>query len=243
MKTIVTKTSDDMSAMAADILLNFVKENPNAKICIPTGGTIEGTYEILTQRAAAEGVSFKGITSFSMDEYAGLGKTDKDGYYYFVNKHFYSKVDIDKANTFVPEGDAPDIEEACKQYTKRVEDAGGFDIIFLGIGPDGHVAFNMPSDTLTLDTHVEHLSQETIEANARFFENEAAVPKKALTIGVGMIARARKIVLLASGPKKADIMGRLLNERNLNPKIPASVLWLNNDVTIIMDEEAAAKVK
>ncbi len=243
MKIIETKNFDTMSALAADVLLNVVKDNPNANICVPTGGTVEGTYEILTKRANEEGVSFKGITSFSMDEYATFGKDNPDGYYYFVNKRFYSKVDIDKANTHVPQGDAADLEKAAAEYTKKVEEAGGFDFILLGIGHDGHVAFNMPRATLQLDTHVEDLSPETIAANARFFDSENSVPRQALTIGVGMITRAKKIVLIASGKSKSAIIGRLVNQRCLDPMLPASVLWLHNDATLIIDEEAASEIK
>ncbi len=240
----VVSNYEKMSAEAARLLVDFVKANPNANLCLPTGGSVEGTFDKMCELARAEGVSFRGISSYNMDEYATLSKTNENGYYYFLNKFVYSRVDIDVKNTYAPEADAADLQAACDAYTERVRALGGFDFILLGIGSDGHIAFNMPKlDKLCLDTHIEDLTEDTIKANARFFSHISEVPRQAVTIGVGLIMQSKKIVLVASGAGKAAAIGRFLNNRVLDPMLPASVLWLHPDVTLILDEAAAGEVK
>ena len=242
MKKIITKDYLSMSEMAARAMLDFVKANPNANLCLPTGGSVEGTYNKLCEYAKAENISFKNIAAYNMDEYVTLSKNDESGYYFFLNKYVYSKVDIDLRNTFSPQADAENLQKACSDYTEKVNKLNGFDFTLLGIGSDGHVAFNMPKRSLYLDTHIEDLSKETIQANARYFDSISKVPTQAITIGVGIIMRSKKILLVASGKAKAKVLGDLFKNRVLKTELPASVLWMHPDVTFILDEEAASEI-
>lgn len=240
----VVSNYEEMSAKAARLLVDFVKNNPKANLCLPTGGSVEGTFDKLCEYAKAENVSFGGISSYNMDEYATLSKTNENGYYFFLNKYVYSRVDIDVKNTYAPKADSSDLQGACNEYTERIKKLNGFDFILLGIGADGHIAFNMPKpDKLCLDTHIEDLTEDTINANSRFFDNIFDVPHQALTIGVGLIMQSKKIVLVASGKGKSAAIGRFLNNRVLDTMLPASVLWLHPDVTLILDSDAASDVK
>lgn len=242
MKIIITKNYTSMSNMTGRLIADYIKENPNANMCLPTGGSVEGTYEYMCDYVNKEGISLLGITAFNMDEYATLGKENENGYYYFLNKYVYSNTDIDIKNTYAPEADNPDLNKACSDYTELVNQQGGFDFTLLGIGGDGHIAFNMPREALYLDTHIEDLSEETIQANSRFFDNEKDVPQQAVSIGVGMIMKTKKIVLVANGKKKAKVLGEMFNNRRLDPLNPATVLWMHPDVTLILDEEAASEI-
>jgi len=243
MKLIITNDYASMSQKAARILATFIAEHPNANLCLPTGGSVEGTYLELCELLKNENISMADVTAFNMDEYAPLSRENPNSYYYFMKKHLYSKTDIDLARTYSPNAVSPDLVQACADYTNFVKTSGGFDFTLLGIGSDGHIAFNMPHDQLYLDTHIEHLSEETIIANSRFFDSVDEVPKKAVSIGIRMIMKSRKIVLVASGSAKASILGRMFNERMLDPNVPASMLWLHPDVTFILDEAAAAQIK
>ncbi len=243
MKKIIVDNYEQMSEVNARILADFVKKNPKSNICLPTGGSVVGSYVKLCEYVKNENISFKNINSYNMDEYVTLSKTDENSYYYFLNKHVYRNVDIDISNTFTPKADAKDLQKACEEYTERIDKIGGFDYIMLGIGTDGHIAFNMPNPVLSLDTHIEKLTEETINANVRFFEDTQIVPRQAISIGIGMIFKSKKIVLVASGEAKSDIIGRFLNNNVLNPEIPASILWLHNNVTIILDKDAACKIE
>ncbi len=244
MKTIIVENYDEMSKLSAKMLADCITEQPAANICLPTGGSVDGTYEELCALTKKEKISFKDIHSYNMDEYVGLSKTNDQGYYYYLNDKVYSKTDINIQNTFSPDACATNLQTACKEYTDKIKNLNGFDYILLGIGTDGHIAFNMPKeDCLDLDTHIEDLTQETINANARFFNSTDEVPKQAMTIGVGLILESKKIVLVASGKAKADAIAQFLNRRVADPKLPASMLWFHKDVTIILDKEAASKLQ
>ncbi len=244
MKKIIVADYGEMSDLSGRMFADFIKNNPAANICLPTGGSVEGTYEKMCEYAKKEHISFKGISSYNMDEYATLSKENENSYYFFLNKFVYSKTDIDISNTFAPKADEADLQKACEEYTGRIKNINGFDYILLGIGTDGHIAFNMPRrDKLLLDTHIEDLSQEAVRANARFFKDISEVPRQALTIGVGLIMQSKKIVLVASGRAKANAVGRFLNHRVLDPMLPASVLWMHSDVTLVLDRDAASEIK
>ena len=243
MKIIIEKDYTILSKTAGKAVSAYINENPDAKICFPTGGSVEGTYKYMCDYLEKNNISMANIKAFSMDEYATLSKDNENGYYYFLNRHIYSKTDINSRNTFAPEADSDDLPAACDNYTKLVEGQGGFDFILLGIGCDGHIAFNMPGKKLYLDTHIEDLTEETIDANARFFENREDVPRQAVSIGIGMIMNARKIILVASGKGKADTLGRMFNNRQFDPMLPASALWMHPDITFLFDEDAASEIE
>jgi glucosamine-6-phosphate deaminase len=242
MKIIIEKDYTALSWMTGRLISNYIKDNPNANISFPTGGSVEGTYEYMCDLLKKENISMSGIKAFNMDEYATLSRNNENGYYYFLNKNIYSKTDIDLNNTFAPEADSSNLQAACEEYTGFIEKQGGFDFILLGIGSDGHIAFNMPGKTLQLDTYIEDLTEDTIKANSRFFEKREDVPRQAVTIGVQMIMKSKKIVLLASGKGKADILGQMLNNRTLDTMLPASTLWMHPDVTFILDKDAASEI-
>lgn len=242
MKITIVKDYAAASETAGKLMSDFVKANPSCNLCLPTGSTPEGPFEVLVRNAKAENISFANVKGFNMDEYAGLGRDDPNGYYYFVKQRIYDHLNIPPENTDAPEADAADLQAACDAYTKRVAAAGGFDFTLLGIGTDGHIAFNMPADVFHLNTHLEDLSEETIEANARFFDDPDQVPKQAITSGVGMLFSSKVIVLVACGKSKAKIMAEWLNNPVMDPHLPASILHLHPNCTVIMDEEAASEV-
>lgn len=239
MKLSVVKDYQAVSKSAARLIADQVRDNPGCNLCLSTGGSVVGAYEELAGLSKAEGISFANVHAYTMDDYATLRRDDPNSFYYFMKEHVYDKVDIKLENTNAPKADAPDLEEACRAFTKQVADAGGFDMILLGIGADGHIAFNMPADVFTLDTHLENLSEDTIQANARFFDSAEAVPRQAITVGVGMIMDSKRVVLIANGKAKADALAAWLDNRTITPRLPASILWLHPDVTVILDEEAA----
>lgn len=242
MKLEITSNYDTMSALAAERLAEEIRQNPSAVLCLPTGGSVEGTYAALVALLKERRISMAGIHAFNMDEYATLSRDNGQSYYYFMKKHLYDKTDIDLANTHSPDAAAADLSRACRKYTEAIQAAGGFDFTLLGIGTDGHIAFNMPRPALSLDTHLEQLSQETIAANSRFFPSKDAVPRQALSIGIRTILRSRRILLVASGGAKAPVLGKLFREQALDPMLPASMLFLHPDVTFLLDEAAASEI-
>ncbi len=239
MEIIITKNYDEMSKKAADIVANTIKENPNAILGLATGSTPIGLYKELINKNENKEISFKNIKSVNLDEYIGLSGEHKQSYRYFMNKNLFNHIDIDKNNTYVPNGKAEDFLEECKNYEKIIDDLGGQDIQILGIGENGHIGFNEPSSKLELYTHIEDLQESTINANSRFFEKIKDVPTTAISMGMGSIFKAKKIILLASGVKKAKIMNTL-KDSVITPLIPASFLKLHKNVIVIMDEEAGS---
>ena len=233
MKFIVCENYDEMSARAADIFIKEITENPRCVLGLATGSTPIGMYEKL----AAANLDFSRVTTVNLDEYYPILPENENSYRYFMNKNLFDKVNIDKNNTHVPSGTAKDAEEECLNYDKIIEKLGGIDLQMLGIGQNGHIGFNEPSDALVSGTHLTDLTESTIEANSRFFENESDVPRHALTMGMASIFSARKIVLLASGKNKHAAISALLNN-DITTRIPATLLKMHPDVTVICDKEA-----
>ena len=196
-------------------------------------------YNELVEMYKEGRVDFSKVRTVNLDEYAGLDGSNDQSYRYFMNHNLFDHINIDKDNTNVPNGVAADLQAECERYEQVVADMGGVDIQLLGIGNNGHIAFNEPCEEFPEKTHIVDLTQNTIEANARFFSSMDEVPKKALTMGIGTIMKAKKIVLLANGAKKAQTIYDTVYGP-ITPKVPASVLRLHTDVTIFADEEAAA---
>ena len=234
MRIIKTKNYDDMSRLGADLLAALVAEKPACVLGLATGSTPEGMYALLADKHQNEGLDFSKVTSVNLDEYAGLEGTHEQSYRYFMNKHLFDHVNIDKANTFVPDGTAADTAAECAAYDKRIDELGGIDLQVLGIGHNGHIGFNEPDDAFTAPTHVVTLKESTINANARFFERIEDVPTRALTVGMSAIFKARKILLMA-GAEKKDIVEKALTGP-ITPQVPASLLQLHPDVTVILAE-------
>ena len=239
MKLIIKKDYDELSKIAAEIILAEINKKPDMVLGLATGSTPIGTYKKLIDYYNEGKVDFSKVTTFNLDEYYGLLPQNSQSYHYFMHKNLFSHINIKPENIHIPNGQAKDADEYVKEYDKTIENAGGIDLQILGIGANGHIAFNEPADELFVGTHLTGLTQSTIEANSRFFNSIDEVPKKAITMGIGSIIKAKKILLLANGKSKAKIIAQLLNNDTITTRIPASVLLLHNDTTLIIDKEAS----
>lgn len=236
------KNYDDMSLKAANIMASLVTLKPNAVLGLATGSTPEGLYANLIKKYNAGELDFSKVKTVNLDEYKGLTRDHDQSYYYFMNDKLFNHINIDKANTNVPDGTKEDGEAECARYEKTIDALGGIDIQLLGIGGNGHIGFNEPDDAFIKDTHCVKLTEETIEANSRFFASKDDVPKYAYTMGIGSIMKAKKILLVASGKSKAQAVYDTVCGP-ITPKVPASILQLHPDVTIVADEDALSLIK
>lgn len=189
-----------------------------------------------------EGLDFSRVTTFNLDEYCSLAPDHPQSYHYFMDDNLFNHINIDKKNVHVPDGMAKDLEAHCREYEKMIRDAGGIDLQVLGIGGDGHIAFNEPGSSLGSRTRVKTLTEETIKDNARFFKNIDEVPKYAITMGVGSVMEAKICLLLANGAKKAEVLAKAV-EGPITAEITASVLQMHPNTMVVMDEAAGAKLK
>ncbi len=228
-------SSADLAREAAGIIASVIRAKPDCVLGLATGSSPIGTYDELARMHREEGLSFARCTSVNLDEYKGLPGTHPQSYRFFMEEHLFSRVDIDRARTFVPCGTADDPAAECAAYDARLEALGGTDVQLLGIGPDGHIGFNEPGDAFVKETHVVDLDPTTIEANARFFASAAEVPRQALTMGMGGIMGARKIVLVASGATKKAVLDAAVSGP-ITPRLPASILQLHRDVVVLWSE-------
>lgn len=235
MQLIVCKNYEEMSAVAADIVADIMKKNPTCVLGLATGSTPVGMYQKLIEKNAAGEIDFSDVTTVNLDEYYPITPDNDQSYRYFMNENLFNHVNIDKARTYVPDGAASDPVAACEAYEAIVDRVGPADIQVLGIGQNGHIGFNEPADALEVKTHVTGLTESTIRANARFFASEADVPTKALTMGIGTILNAKKIIILAGGAAKHDAIAKML-AGGLDTSCPASMLNLHKDVVVVCDE-------
>ncbi len=235
MKLIVCKNYEEMSAVAADIVADVIKAKPACVLGLATGSTPIGLYKKLIEKNTAGEIDFSHVTTVNLDEYYPIAPTNDQSYRYFMNENLFDHINIDKANTYVPDGTAADPAVACEAYEEIVARVGAADIQVLGIGHNGHIGFNEPADALEVKTHVTGLTESTIRANARFFASEAEVPTRALTMGIGTILGARKIIILANGAAKHDAIAKMLTG-GLDTSCPASMLNLHDDVIVVCDE-------
>ena len=237
MKLIVCKNYDEMSAAAAEIVADVMKAKPACVLGLATGSTPVGMYKKLIEKNAAGEIDFSSVTTVNLDEYYPIAPDNDQSYRYFMNENLFDHVNIDKTRTYVPDGQASDPRAACEAYEELVADVGPADIQVLGIGQNGHIGFNEPDSALEVKTHVTGLTESTIKANARFFASESDVPTRALTMGIGTILGARKIIILANGAAKHAAIAKML-EGKLDTSCPASMLNLHADVVVICDEAA-----
>lgn len=242
MKIYQEKDYDALSRRAANLISAEVIRKPDCVLGLATGSTPVGTYRQLSAWNQKGDFSFKDVRTVNLDEYLGLPPTHDQSYRYFMQENLFDKIDIPFEHTHVPDGMAADPEQECRRYDELVRSLGYADLQLLGLGRNGHIGFNEPGDCFRKETHVVELTQNTIEANARFFENEAAVPKKAITMGIGCIMAARRVLLVASGANKAEAV-YLTVCGPITPQCPASILQLHNDVVIVGDEEALSMVR
>ena len=230
-----------MSRRAAHIIAVEVHRDPSCVLGLATGSTPIETYKNLIEWNKAGDLSFKEVITVNLDEYKGLAPDHDQSYRYFMNTNLFDHIDIDKANTNVPNGLAEDAEAECAAYDKLVESLGYADLQLLGLGHNGHIGFNEPDSHYTKETHVVDLTQSTIDANARFFESADDVPRQALTMGMGAIMAARRVLLIASGEGKAEAIYNAFCGP-ITPECPASILQLHNDVVVVGDEAAFSKL-
>ena len=241
MKIYPEKDYAAMSRRAANIIAAEIHKNPACVLGLATGSTPVGTYQQLIEMYKAGDISFKEVTTVNLDEYKGLSGDHDQSYRYFMNDNLFNHVDIDKDFTFVPNGLAEDAEAECAEYDEIVEALGYADLQRLGIGHNGHIGFNEPDSVFTKATHVVDLTDSTIDANTRFFANRDEVPRQALTMGMGCIMNAARVLLIASGAGKADAVYNTVCGP-IDPKCPASILQLHPDVVIVGDEAALSKL-
>lgn len=242
MKIYKTKNYEEMSKKAAHIIASQVILNPDCVLGLATGSTPVGTYKNLIEWYNNGDLDFSQITSCNLDEYRGLSGEHDQSYRYFMNHNLFDHVNIRKECTYVPDGLEEDSDKAARDYDQIIADQGGIDLQLLGLGHNGHIGFNEPADEFPKGTHVVDLTESTIQANKRFFASEADVPRQAYTMGIGTIMSAKKILVLVSGEDKAEILNKVINGP-ITPQVPASILQLHPDVTIVADEAALSKTK
>ncbi|TGY66677.1 glucosamine-6-phosphate deaminase [Dubosiella muris] len=236
MKVVVCENYDDLSNKAFEVIKEQVVEKPASVLGLATGSSPVGMYQDMIKDHKENGTSYKDVVTYNLDEYVGIDRNDLQSYYTFMNENLFSGIDIDPANTHVPYGNT---KEDCEKYEDAVN---GVDIQVLGIGQNGHIGFNEPGTPFDEPTHIVDLTENTREANARFFDNDInKVPTQAITQGIGTIMKAKKILLVANGANKADAVKAMV-EGAVDPACPASILQNHDDVVVFIDKEAASKL-
>lgn len=237
MNIIITKDYEELSLEAAKIFIEIVKSNPYAVLGLATGTTPLGLYKELIADHKKNGTSYKHIRAVNLDEYKGLSATHEQSYAYFMRKNLFDHIDIDLNNTYIENGAATDEEAECERYDKLLKSMRQ-DIQLLGLGENGHIAFNEPNTPFDSTTHVVNLTESTIKANSRLFKDITEVPKQAYTMGLSGIMRAKKVLILASGANKAEAVYKTVKDE-INENCPASILQRHKNCTLIADREAA----
>lgn len=240
MKIIKAKDYQDMSRKAANIISAQIIMKPDCVLGLATGSTPIGTYDQLVEWYKKGDLDFSQVSSVNLDEYRGLAHTDSQSYYYFMHEHLFKHVNIREEATFVPDGTNPDAEAACAAHEEIIKKLGGIDLQLLGLGNNGHIGFNEPSCAFEKETHCVDLTESTIQANSRFFDSIDQVPTQAYTMGIKTIMMAKKILIVANGEGKADIVARAF-WGPVTPDVPASILQMHPNVTVVCDEAALSK--
>ena len=242
MEVIIRQTENDAAQLTADLIGNALIERPGLVLGLATGRTMEGLYARLARKHAEEGLDFSACTTFNLDEYIGLPPEDPNSYRSYMNRHLFDKINIDPANTYLPNGVAPDLDQECRDYEAKIEACGGIDLQLLGIGSTGHIGFNEPLSALRSRTRCKALTPGTIAQNSPLFENPEDMPKRAMTMGVGTILDTARCIMLVTGESKADIVAKAV-EGPITSMISATALQLHPRCTVIVDEAAAAKLE
>jgi len=230
-----------MSAKAADLVIALINEQPNCVVALPTGQTPLALYQELTAECQQGETSFQQLIVFNLDNYVALAKDHPASYERYMQENFFSLVDVPKANSYMPDGQAPDLDWVCDDYERALQEVGGLDLAILGLGLNGHLAFNEPGTPVASLTHVVDLSPSTRQANAVGFKDIEEVPRQAITMGLGTILSAKQIILLASGDSKKDIVKQAL-QGPITPAVPASYLQQHHNVIVILDQAVAAEL-
>ena len=238
MKVIITENYEEMSKVAAQILIDIVKNNPNAILGLATGSSPIGTYENMAKDHRENGTSYKTVRTVNLDEYVGLTADHDQSYAYFMRTNLFDKIDVDLKNTNLPCGSAPDAQKECDRYNALLEEMKQ-DVQLLGLGSNGHIGFNEPGTPFESLTHLVALAESTIKDNSRLFASIDEVPRQALSMGIKNIMNAKSILMVVSGKNKAEAV-RGMVKGEVTPNLPASVLQLHPFVTVVCDKEAAS---
>ena len=241
MEVIILPSIEDCANLGARKVSELVNSKSNAVLGLATGSTPIPVYAELVRLHNESGLSFSKVKSFNLDEYIGLAPDHSCSYRYFMKEHLFDLIDIEQDFTYVPNGMVDDISEECSKYENAIKDCGGIDLQILGIGSDGHIGFNEPGSSLSSRTRIKTLASETIRDNARFFDDEDEVPRHCITMGVGTILDSKSVLLLAFGEGKADVVAKSI-EGPITSMVPASVLQMHQNVTVLLDDKAASKL-
>jgi glucosamine-6-phosphate deaminase len=242
MEVIISSTYEEMSKAAAQKVARLLNTKPDAVLGMATGSTPLGLYQELVRMHREDGLDFSQVTTFNLDEYVGLRPDHPQSYHYFMHENFFQHVNVPKQHIYIPSGNTSNYRAFCSWYEQRIEECGGIDLQILGIGSDGHVAFNEPGSSLSSRTRLKTLAKQTIDDNARFFEQRADVPVYAITMGVGTILEAGQLILLANGANKAEAVAKAV-EGPVTSMVTASALQLHPYAKIFLDDEAASKLE
>ena len=241
MQIIKAKDYNELSRRAAHVIAAQVILKPDCVLGLATGSSPIGTYKELIEWYNKGDLDFSGVSTVNLDEYKGLTRDNDQSYYYFMHDNLFSHVNIDPANTHLPDGTEPDSEKACAEYNEVIASMGGVDLQLLGLGHDGHIGFNEPNDEFDKETHCVDLTEMTIEANKRFFNSIDEVPRQAYTMGVGTIMRAKCVLMVVSGKDKAQILKDAFFGP-VTPQVPASILQFHPNFVLIADEDALSLI-
>jgi len=242
MEIVICPTYEELSKAAACVVADVVRNKPGAILGGATGSSPIGLYKELIRMHTEEGLDFSQITTFNLDEYVGLSADHPQSYHYFMFDNLFNHINVPPENIHVPSGTEDDYETYCAKYEKQIKEAGGIDIQILGLGSDGHIAFNEPGSSLASRTRKVTLARQTIDDNARFFDKREDVPVHAISMGVGTILEARKLLMVVNGENKADALAAAV-EGPVTCMCTASALQLHPDAIVFADEKAAAKLK
>lgn len=241
MEVIIQKDYDQISKVAAQLVVDVLNTKPNAVLGMATGSTPLGLYKELVRRHKAGEIDFSRVTTFNLDEYVGLSPDHDQSYHYFMHENFFKHINIQPQNINIPSGTTSNYKAFCEWYEQRIKECGGIDVQILGIGSDGHIAFNEPTSSLSSRTRLKTLAKPTIDDNARFFKKREDVPIYAITMGVGTILEARKLILLATGEGKARAVAQTV-EGPVTSMVTATALQWHGDAKVIVDEDAAGEL-
>jgi glucosamine-6-phosphate deaminase len=243
MLLVLKPNSEDIGSEAARVVANAVRRKPALRLGLATGSTTLGMYQELVRLHRGEQLDFSRVVTFNLDEYLGLPSNHPQSFHHFMQQNFFAQVNVTRGNVHIPDGSIRgDYQQYCAAYEQAIRNAGGIDLQILGIGRNGHIGFNEPTSSLGSRTRLKVLSKETIEDNRKFFAAEEEIPQCAITMGIGTILEAKRILLLASGSSKATAIAKAI-EGPLTASVTASALQLHGDVTFIVDQEAAAQLK
>ncbi|MCD8222348.1 MAG: glucosamine-6-phosphate deaminase [Clostridiales bacterium] len=221
-----------LNRYAASLVAEQIRSKPDCVLGLATGSSPLGTYKELVSLYQHGNLDFSHVITFNLDEYCGINYDNEQSYHFYMKQNLFAKINISSENTHIPDASAPNLDAECLRYEQSIHNAGGIDFQLLGIGHDGHIGFNEPCDHFPIKTHCVDLAASTIHANARFFPSIDQVPTKALTMGIGTIMKARKILLIAFGIDKQEILQQALNGK-VTPLVPTSVLQLHSNVTVL----------